>query len=97
MYAIRAFRQRTRRLESPSVFPTAVIERVAPLSPMLLAAGRDWPKGDSWVLEPKWDGFRMLAAIGSGCARAWTRHGTEVPEGHRPVWARRKPQLPAAS
>ena len=37
------------------------------------------------MLEPKWDGFRVLAAIDPAPAtRAWTRHGTEITAAIRP-------------
>jgi hypothetical protein len=26
---------------------------------MLSASSRTWPTGDDWVLQPKWDGFRL--------------------------------------
>lgn len=52
-----------------------------PLAPMLLTSARTWPAGDGWVLEPKWDGYRMVASIGSGTARCWTRHGTRLTAG----------------
>ena len=45
---------------------------------MLLTTAREWPAGDEWVLEPKWDGYRFVAQVENGCARCWTRHGTEV-------------------
>src|SRR3954454_19683202 len=31
-----------------------------PLAPMLSAAAAALPKGDGWLFEPKWDGFRTL-------------------------------------
>lgn len=48
---------------------------------MLLATARTWPAGDGWVLEPKWDGYRMVAAVRNGVARCWTRHGTQLTTG----------------
>lgn len=54
---------------------------IAPLAPMLLTTARTWPVGDGWVLEPKWDGYRMVAAVKGGVARCWTRHGTELTAG----------------
>ncbi len=31
-----------------------------PLPPMLAKAARGLPRGDGWIYEPKWDGFRVL-------------------------------------
>ena len=45
---------------------------------MLLATARHWPAGGDWALEPKWDGFRLVAHVEGGTARCWTRHGTEL-------------------
>jgi bifunctional non-homologous end joining protein LigD len=47
--------------------------------PMLSTAIRSWPDGGDWVLEPKFDGFRLLIEVGSdGEARAWSRHRTNL-------------------
>jgi bifunctional non-homologous end joining protein LigD len=47
--------------------------------PMLSTAIRIWPDGGDWVLEPKFDGFRLLIEVGiDGGARAWSRHGTNL-------------------
>jgi DNA ligase 1 len=45
--------------------------------PMLSASSRAWPTGEDWVLQPKWDGFRLLIAIDVR-VRAWSRHGTSL-------------------
>jgi DNA ligase 1 len=46
---------------------------------MLSASSRAWPTGEDWVLQPKWDGFRLLIAIDTrGRVRAWSRHGTSL-------------------
>ena len=32
-----------------------------------------------WVLQPKWDGFRLLIDVGTGGrVRGWSRHGTDL-------------------
>src|SRR6186997_124843 len=31
-----------------------------PLAPMLAKAAEELPRGDGWLFEPKWDGFRTL-------------------------------------
>lgn len=42
------------------------------------------PKGDAWLHELKWDGYRLLATIRGGDVRLWSRNGlewtTRVPE-----------------
>ena len=56
-------------------------EGVIALAPMLLTSARRWPAGGDWVLEPKWDGYRLVAHVQDGRARCWTRHGTDVTSG----------------
>jgi ATP-dependent DNA ligase len=46
---------------------------------MLSTSARRWPGGGEWVLQPKWDGFRLLIEVGADRrARAWSRHGTSL-------------------
>jgi ATP-dependent DNA ligase len=46
---------------------------------MLSATVRVWPAGGDWILQPKWDGFRLLVAIDKrGRIRAWSRHGASL-------------------
>jgi bifunctional non-homologous end joining protein LigD len=46
---------------------------------MLSTAIRSWPEGGEWVLEPKFDGFRVLIEVANDRrARAWSRHGTDL-------------------
>ena len=46
---------------------------------MLSTSGREWPAGDGWILEPKWDGYRLLVDVElAGRVRAWSRHGTSL-------------------
>jgi bifunctional non-homologous end joining protein LigD len=48
---------------------------------MLSTAIRSWPDGGEWVLEPKFDGFRVLIEVlDDGGARAWSRRGTNLTE-----------------
>ena len=35
------------------------------------------PPGDSWIHEYKYDGYRLLLAVGDGVATAWTRNGKD--------------------
>lgn len=32
---------------------------MSPPEPMLSFSARRWPEGGEWVLQPKWDGFRL--------------------------------------
>ena len=46
---------------------------------MLSTSARRWPDGERWVLQPKWDGFRLLVDVDAGgCVRGWSRHGTNL-------------------
>ncbi len=46
---------------------------------MLSVSARRWPGGGEWVLQPKWDGFRLLIEVGADHrVRAWSRHGTSL-------------------
>jgi hypothetical protein len=46
---------------------------------MLSASARRWPDGGEWVLQPKWDGYRLLIEVGvGGRVRAWSRHGASL-------------------
>jgi bifunctional non-homologous end joining protein LigD len=47
--------------------------------PMLSTSARSWPAGSDWIMQPKWDGFRILVAVDTaGRIRAWSRHGTSL-------------------
>lgn len=46
---------------------------------MLSTSARHRPDGGDWVLQPKWDGFRLLVDVGPDArVRAWARHGTNL-------------------
>jgi bifunctional non-homologous end joining protein LigD len=52
-----------------------------PFRPVQLAALVDTvPTGDRWLHEMKYDGYRVLIAVGSGQARAYTRSGLDWSE-----------------
>lgn len=36
---------------------------MSPPEPMLSASAPHWPGGGEWVLQPKWDGFRLNAGL----------------------------------
>ncbi len=47
--------------------------------PMLSTRAETWPAQGGWMMEPKWDGFRLLVAIDpDGRTRAWSRRGTSL-------------------
>ncbi len=64
---------------------------------MLLSTVREWPDREGWALEPKWDGYRMLAMVDGGRARCWSRHGTELTGGVGDVIADLRELLPEAT
>jgi bifunctional non-homologous end joining protein LigD len=45
--------------------------------PQLATLVDDVPTGDSWIHEYKYDGYRLLLAVGDGVATAWTRNGKD--------------------
>jgi bifunctional non-homologous end joining protein LigD len=52
---------------------------MSPLEPMLSCSAPRWPEGGEWVLQPKWDGFRLLIEVDDDRhVRAWSRHGTSL-------------------
>jgi ATP-dependent DNA ligase len=65
----------------------AEVSDAAPVAPMLARLARTLPR-EGHVYEPKWDGFRCLAAAEAGEVTLWSRHG-------RPL-ARYFPELVAA-
>lgn len=46
-------------------------------APQLATLVDDVPTGNSWIHEYKYDGYRLLLAVGDGVATAWTRHGKD--------------------
>jgi bifunctional non-homologous end joining protein LigD len=55
------------------------------IAPMLTTASKVAPKGEEWLHEWKWDGYRLIAATkGDGGTQLWSRNGlpweTRVPE-----------------
>jgi bifunctional non-homologous end joining protein LigD len=52
---------------------------MSPPEPMLSCSVQRWPEGGEWVLQPKWDGFRLLIEVDDDRrVRAWSRHGTSL-------------------
>ena len=44
---------------------------------MLASAGKDFPAGDEWVFEPKYDGIRIIALITQREVALLTRNGLD--------------------
>jgi len=47
-------------------------------SPMLATSSEALPRGEGWVYEPKWDGFRALVTLSGGDARLTSRNGNDL-------------------
>jgi bifunctional non-homologous end joining protein LigD len=45
--------------------------------PQLATLVDEVPPGESWIHEYKYDGYRLLLAVGDGLATAWTRNGKD--------------------
>jgi len=45
--------------------------------PQLATLVDEVPTGSSWIHEYKYDGYRLLLAVGDGVATAWTRNGKD--------------------
>ena len=58
---------------------TAKSRRVsgARLEPMLASVGTDFPTGDDWTFEPKFDGIRVLAFVTAKSVKLVTRNGND--------------------
>src|SRR5919199_1065706 len=46
-----------------------------PLLPQLAKSAKALPKGEGWVYEPKWDGFRSIAFVDGGKVHLQSRNG----------------------
>ncbi|HEV3123668.1 MAG TPA: ATP-dependent DNA ligase [Candidatus Dormibacteraeota bacterium] len=46
-----------------------------PILPMLAKAQNDIPRGDGWLYEPKWDGFRAIVFVGGDQIHIGSRKG----------------------
>jgi bifunctional non-homologous end joining protein LigD len=47
-------------------------------SPMLATLGDSVPRGEAWLFEVKWDGYRALANVSQGEARLTSRKGNDL-------------------
>ncbi|MGJ4801855.1 non-homologous end-joining DNA ligase [Luteimonas sp. SDU82] len=48
-----------------------------PFEPQLARLGDAPPKGEQWIHELKWDGYRIVATIDEGEVRLWSRNALE--------------------
>ncbi|MFA7542717.1 MAG: DNA polymerase ligase N-terminal domain-containing protein, partial [Lysobacterales bacterium] len=54
-------------------------------SPQLASPVAQPPRGDDWLHELKWDGYRIMATLRAGQVRLWSRNGLE--------WTDRLPEI----
>ena len=52
----------------------------APYAPMLATLVAEPPRGEDWLFEVKWDGFRALATVAAGEATLVSRNGNDLTE-----------------
>lgn len=67
------------------------------LEPMLARTASSLPSGRSWVFEPKWDGFRVLARVGAASAAMTSRSGRRLDSRFPEVAAALAAALPAGT
>ena len=65
----------TRRLRSAIIW--VVPTRLAFIRPLVPSSADRPPKGDDWLHEPKWDGFRFQIIKDGSQVRLFSRHGAE--------------------
>ena len=53
--------------------------------PMLATLTEDLPRGEGWLFEPKWDGYRALSYVRGGEAKLVSRNGNDLTERFAPV------------
>src|SRR5207247_8882252 len=46
--------------------PLVALPLAPPIAPMLAKLERELPRGDGWIYEPKWDGFRAIVFVSGG-------------------------------
>ncbi len=68
-----------RLLDSVATLPGARRTRRAPAfhAPQLATLATAVPAGEGWLHEAKWDGYRLLAQLGGGKVRLWSRNALE--------------------
>ncbi|MDH4104132.1 MAG: non-homologous end-joining DNA ligase, partial [Thermoleophilia bacterium] len=60
-------------------------EGVVRYSPMLATSSERLPRGEGWIYEPKWDGFRALVTVAGGDVTLTSRNGNDLTERFREV------------
>ncbi len=55
------------------------------VAPQLARLVSQVPRGEDWLHEIKFDGYRLIGALKDGTARLWTRHGQDWTERFSPV------------
>jgi bifunctional non-homologous end joining protein LigD len=53
-------------------------ERRSRYAPMLAASAEALPRGEGWVFEPKWDGFRAIVTVSGGEVTLTSRNGNDL-------------------
>jgi bifunctional non-homologous end joining protein LigD len=53
--------------------------------PMLATLTEELPRGDGWLFEPKWDGYRALAYVHGGEVKLVSRRGNDLTQRFAPV------------
>jgi bifunctional non-homologous end joining protein LigD len=68
----------------------AVAETIddAAFAPELCRSYQEPPRGEAWLHETKWDGYRIVATVVAGNVRLWSRNAIE--------WTHKVPELAAA-
>lgn len=86
----RVFAMHQRLIDGAAALPGArKAKRLEFIAPMLTTASKVAPRGEEWLHEWKWDGYRLIAATRDGeGARLWSRNGLP--------WEDRVPELAAA-
>jgi bifunctional non-homologous end joining protein LigD len=52
--------------------------RVARYAPMLASSTDTLPRGEEWVFEPKWDGYRAIVTVAGGETTLTSRNGNDL-------------------
>jgi bifunctional non-homologous end joining protein LigD len=60
-------------------------EETSRYAPMLSTSSESLPRGEGWIHEPKWDGFRAIVTISGGQAKLTSRNGNDLTERFRPA------------
>ncbi|HEY6075494.1 MAG TPA: DNA ligase D, partial [Gaiella sp.] len=55
------------------------------LRPQLAQLAERLPKGNGWLYEPKWDGYRAIVTVAGGEATLTSRNGTDLTERFRDI------------